>query len=72
MSVEQQRTFPSGQDKAASNLLLEVLQNSWNIQTCLNCHHCDQVNDQCGKYKMKPPMNVVIGGCAEWECDIPF
>lgn len=72
MNVAPQRTFPSGHNKEASNLLLEVLQNSWNIQTCLNCLHCDRANDQCGKFKAKPPMNVVIGGCQDWECNIPF
>lgn len=72
MSVEQPRTFPSGQDKTASNLLLTVLQNSWNIQTCLNCHHCDHNGDKCGKFNAKPPMNVIVGGCPDWECNIPF
>lgn len=72
MSEEKQRTFPSGQDKTASNILLEVLQNSWSIQTCLNCCHCNKQADICKKYQAKPPMTVIVGGCPAWECSIPF
>ncbi|QDP52310.1 MAG: hypothetical protein Unbinned4162contig1001_10 [Prokaryotic dsDNA virus sp.] len=42
------------------------------IRTCENCAHCDKPNDQCGKFKAKPPIVVIAKGCEHWELDIPF
>lgn len=40
--------------------------------TCANCEAWDRDNDQCGQYKMRPPVDVIIIGCDQWEQEIPF
>lgn len=43
---------------------------------CLNCMWSTIGRDgefkQCAKYKMVPPVSVIILSCNEWEADIPF
>lgn len=42
------------------------------LSSCLNCEHWDKKPEQCRKFGMKPPLEVIVYGCAEWEQDIPF
>lgn len=41
---------------------------------CWNCLNLDIANDQCGKYKIKPPIKIITLGCESWEDKdkIPF
>jgi len=38
------------------------------------CTHWDYGNDQCGKFKAKPPTDVIVYSCESYEDDddIPF
>lgn len=42
------------------------------VHCCLNCEHFDKQNDQCATYQVKPPCEVIVYGCDEWEPEIPF
>lgn len=43
-------------------------------QNCLNCTHWNYGEDVCGKFKAKPPTDILIYSCPEYEDDkdIPF
>lgn len=51
-----------------------ILNAQYPFQNCLNCTHWDYGNDQCGKFKAKPPTDVIIYSCESYEDndDIPF
>lgn len=40
--------------------------------TCANCEAYDRKNDQCAQFKVRPPVDVIVIGCEEWEQAIPF
>lgn len=40
-------------------------------RNCLKCVWWDTPGDMCEKYKQKPPTNVLVSGCSEFD-DIPF
>lgn len=47
---------------------------SYPFQNCLNCMNWDNKNDQCGKYNVKPPAEIIINSCPEYVdgMEIPF
>ncbi|AUR88741.1 hypothetical protein NVP2117O_63 [Vibrio phage 2.117.O._10N.261.45.E9] len=47
-----------------------LLANGGYIATCANCTHRE--GEDCGKYKMRPPIQVIASGCDDWEFHIPF
>jgi len=44
------------------------------FQNCLNCSHWNFAEDQCGKFKAKPPTDIIVYSCPEYadNNDIPF
>lgn len=46
--------------------------NSAQWRTCLNCLDWDKKKLECGRYKMVPPLEVIVVSCPNWEMDIPF
>lgn len=47
-----------------------VTQQVWS--SCLNCEEWDKKVEQCGHFKAKPPLEVVVHGCSLWYGEIPF
>lgn len=54
--------------------LVKTITNSHVFQNCLNCKHWDFAGDICGKFKTKPPTDIIVNSCPEYEdgFDIPF
>ena len=54
--------------------LVKTITRSNIFQNCLNCMHWEFKNDQCGKYKVKPPTEILIYSCPDYKDDseIPF
>lgn len=42
------------------------------LSSCINCINWDNKPEECVKFKQRPPAEVIVLGCAEWEQDIPF
>lgn len=42
------------------------------VNSCLNCVEWNPKPETCGKYKARPPAEVIVYGCPAWEEDIPF
>lgn len=57
-----------------ANLIHRYLTGSNPYKNCLNCTHWDYGKDQCGKFKAKPPTDVIVYSCESYEDDddIPF
>lgn len=34
---------------------------------CWNCVNVNKAQDKCGKYNVKPPIEVITFGCRDWE-----
>jgi hypothetical protein len=47
-----------------------VIQQVWS--TCLNCEEWDKKVEQCGQFRTRPPLEVLIHGCPHWYGEIPF
>lgn len=63
--------------EAYSNLqsaFTRILNSQFAYQNCLNCKHWDFNFDQCGKFKAKPPTEIIVYSCEHHEDDddIPF
>ncbi len=41
-------------------------------RSCLNCEHWGDDEDQCLKFKVKPPAKVIVFSCEAWDDRIPF
>jgi hypothetical protein len=39
---------------------------------CLNCIDFYATDEQCSRFKSKPPADVIVTGCKHWDADIPF
>jgi len=47
----------------------------WAHGTCIDCEHFDAANDQCGKWKAKPPLALACAAqrlCPDYDEKIPF
>jgi hypothetical protein len=47
------------------------------FKSCINCEHWiegppNNLQQVCGKYKMRPPTKIIICGCDEHTDNIPF
>lgn len=44
------------------------------FQNCLNCMNWDFGKDQCKKYQAKPPAEIIVYSCPDYQDDgeIPF
>jgi hypothetical protein len=59
------------------NLQTDLIKNitrSDIFQNCLNCMNWDYPNDQCKKYQVKPPAEIIVNSCPDYQDDgeIPF
>lgn len=55
--------------------IMEQQERSLNQQlwsSCLNCEYWDKSKELCSTYAIKPPIQVIVIGCAEWLGEIPF
>lgn len=54
--------------------MTKLIGNGQPYQNCLNCMSWDYGNDYCGKYKAKPPTEVIVNSCPEYDDDgqVPF
>ena len=57
-----------------ANLIHRYLTGSNPYKNCLNCTHWDYGKDQCGKFNAKPPTDIIVYSCPQYEDndDIPF
>lgn len=47
------------------------------FRTCLNCEHWIEgtphnIQQICGKYKVRPPTKIIVCGCDDHSDNIPF
>ena len=42
------------------------------FHTCFNCDHMNKQTGESGRYKIRPPIEVIVFGCPTWEEEIPF
>ncbi len=54
--------------------LVRLIANSRIHQNCLNCMNWKYDLDLCGKYNLKPPTDILINSCPDYQDDgeIPF
>lgn len=59
---------------ALATLVHRFLKDTNAYKNCLNCVSWDYINDQCGKFKAKPPTDIIVNSCSfhEDNDDIPF
>jgi hypothetical protein len=57
--------------KELGQAFADWMQQEGLYKSCLNCCDWQELNETCGKYKMRPPAKVIICGC-EHHTDIPF
>lgn len=57
-----------------SSLVSRFLVGANPYKNCLNCNHWNYGEDQCGKFKAKPPTDVIVNSCSDYDDndDIPF
>lgn len=49
------------------------LVNAFVVPSCLNCMFFSAKTEQCGEFKMRPPVQVLVFSCkTNWMEDIPF
>ena len=41
------------------------------LSSCLNCRHFDAKQEKCQPADQRPPAEVLVYGCSEWD-DVPF
>ena len=59
--------------KFAFHLVVEEAIRRGNFHSCINCVHWSLNNDNCDKYRMRPPAKVIVYSCGkDWEDEIPF
>lgn len=60
--------------KYAVEKIFKVNRVGFLYRNCLNCIHWEEGNDQCGKFKLKPPAEIIVYSCEKYEDndDIPF
>jgi hypothetical protein len=42
------------------------------LPSCVNCEHWQKKPEVCGFYGARPPAEVIVWGCGEWQATIPF
>jgi hypothetical protein len=54
--------------------LTKNITNSHIFQNCLNCMNWNHDEDLCGKYAAKPPTEIIVNSCPDYQDDgeIPF
>lgn len=56
--------------------LTRILNNPTRMayQSCLNCKHWNFGKDICDKFNVKPPADIIVYSCPDYEdnSDIPF
>lgn len=55
----------------------QTLLNASIWRSCINCINWQQGPpnaplNRCDYHKATPPANIIVHGCRDWECDIPF
>lgn len=50
----------------------KALVDTFTWECCPNCEHWDSKTEFCGKYQMRPPANVIVIGCVDYDAGIPF
>lgn len=54
--------------------IFKVTNIGYPYRNCLNCLNWEFNNDYCGKFKSKPPTEIIVYSCEHYEDndDIPF
>lgn len=42
------------------------------VPSCFNCAYFVEKEEQCVRWKVRPPAATIVYGCESWEGDIPF
>ena len=81
MKTDAERILTDTIRKDAMNKLALLFANFMDengfFKSCLNCEHWlegppDNKLQICGKYKARPPTNIIVCGCEEHSDNIPF
>lgn len=64
------------QKRAAQAKAVEVHRFTIKAEIFPSCLNCDSWakdgTEVCNKYKARPPADVIVFSCGQWEADIPF
>lgn len=56
--------------------LANMLRDQWAdmglFTTCLNCANWNETKEECIKFKIKPPLKVIVVGCEEHSDQISY
>ena len=57
-----------------SSTLIGNITNANVFQNCLNCMNWDYAGDKCKKYDAKPPAEIIVYSCPDYQDDgeVPF
>lgn len=47
-----------------------IANDQW--RCCLNCDHWLEGQEECERWAMTPPSEVIVLGCVHWTYNIPF
>jgi hypothetical protein len=46
--------------------------NNGLLPSCINCIEWIKKEEMCGKYNVRPPVEIIVYGCESWDMGIPF
>lgn len=60
--------------KYAIEKIFKVGRVGFLYRNCLNCTHWDLGKDLCGKFNSRPPTEIIVYSCPQYEdnSDVPF
>jgi len=62
------RINPSSPKRHTHRRMIRTLE----LESCINCDWWEDKDESCFKYKVTPPIDVIVFGCEEWTDPIPF
>lgn len=71
MNRKQEQTFVSDRRNYEIQMQKSLIA-SGQFPTCTGCEFWNRNKEVCEKYNMKPPAEVIVTGCVNYESAIPF
>lgn len=64
--------YTEGLIRQSVERLFKPTDGSYPYRNCLNCDHWNFDMDGCNKFRAKPPTDIIVYSCEQWEQEIPF